>query len=373
MSLFMAIEGTTLQPNYHIEVLELDGPNREWDSFVLAHPHGDLVQTSVWGLSKRSIGQTPRLITLRDKASRSVGGMLLIERRLGFWMRVGYVARGPLALGDDLLILRTALDAACACMRKRKLVGLIVQLSEGSELRDKVLDDAGFMDGGLGVAPEATIRVDVTQTDDSILSAMSKSRRGIVRNSMKKSFEIEHSSDVETFYRLHLATGTRAGFTELSLEYLNAQWQALAPSGYVTILLARHQGKAMAGLWLSHFGEVVTLRLSGWDAAVAGPAHVNEAIHWAAIQWARSVGARICDFGGFDRDSAERVLSGRPLTSDFVKSRYYFKLSFNGVPTLLPKPHFLVANRVASRLTRWLAAALLQSPQVRKIAQRLRS
>lgn len=373
MSLFMAIEGNVLRPNYRIEVLDLDEPNREWDSFVLTQPHGDLVQTSLWGLSKRSIGQTPLLLSLRDKEGSIVGGMLMIERRLGPWMRLGYVARGPLVQSNDLLILRTALDAACACMRARKLAGLIVQLSEGSELRDKVLEEAGFMHGTLGVAPEATVRVDVTQTDESILSAISKSRRGIVRNSMKKGFEIEHSSDVETFYRLHLATGTRAGFSELSLGYLNAQWQALAPSGYVTILLARHQGRAMAGLWLSHFGEVVTLRLSGWDAAVVGPAHVNEAIHWAAIQWARSVGARVCDFGGFDRDSAERILSGRPLTPDFAKSRSYFKLSFNGVPTLLPKAHLLIANRITSRLARWVGPALLQSPQIRKIAQRFRS
>ena len=373
MSILTAIEGNVLRPDYRIEVLDLDESNREWDSFVLTQPHGDLVQTSLWGLSKRSIGQTPLLISLRDKKENIVGGMLMIERRLGPWMRLGYVARGPLVKSDDLFILRTALDAAIACMRKRKLAGLIVQLPEGKELRNKLLEDAGFIHGSLGVAPEATVRVDVTQTDESILSAMSKSRRGIVRNSMKKGFEIEHSSDVETFYRLHLATGIRTGFTELSLGYLNAQWQALAPSGYLTILLARHQGKAMAGLWLSHFGEVVTLRLAGWDAEVAGPAHVNEALHWAAIQWARSVGARVCDFGGVDRDSAERVLSDRPLAPDFVKSHYYFKLSFNGVPTLLPRAHFLVANRIANRFARWLGPALLQSPQVRKIAQRLRS
>ena len=373
MTFYTAVKESVLRTDYRIEVLELDGPNREWDSFVRAQPHGDLVQTSVWGLSKRSIGQIPLLVSLRGEEGSIAGGMLMIERRLGSWMRMGYVARGPLVEGDNLLILRTALDAAATCMKKRKLAGLIVQLSEGNDLRNKVLEEAGFMHGSLGVAPEATIRVDVTQTDELILGAMSKSRRRIVRNSLKQGFEIEHCSDVETFYRLHLATGTRAGFTVLSLKYLNAQWQALAPSGYVTMLLARHQGKAMAGLWLSHFGDVVTIRLAGRDDTVEGPAYVNEALHWTAFQWARSVGARVCDFGGFERDSAERVLNGRPLAPDFQRTQNFFKLSFNGVPTLLPKAHFMVANRIANRVAHWLGPALLQSPQARKIAQRLRS
>ena len=358
---------------YRVEVLEVESPQSEWDSFVLAQPHGDLVQTSAWGLSKRSIGQTPLLVSLRDEGGHIAGGMLMIERRLGPWMRMGYVARGPLVEGDNLLVLRIALDAAASCMWKRKLAGLIVQLSEGNELRNKVLEEAGFMHGSLGVAPGATIRVDVTQTDESILAAMSKSRRRFIRNSMKQGIEIEHSSDVEAFYRLHLATGTRAGFTALSLEYLNAQWQALAPAGYVTMLLARHQGKAMAGLWLSHFGDVVTIRLAGRDDTVEGPAHVNDALHWTAFQWARSVGARVCDFGGFERDSAERILNGRALASDLQNTQNSFKLSFNKLPTLLPKAHFMVANRFANLVAHWLGPALLQSPQARMIAQRLRN
>ena len=358
---------------YRVEVLEVDRPHNEWDSFVQTSTHGDLVQTSIWGLSKLSIGQMPLLIMLRDKEDSIVSGMLMIERQLGSRMRMGYVARGPLARSDDLSILSAAIEAAATCMRRRKQSGLIVQLSEGSEIRSKVLEQAGFTYGSLAVTTEATIRVDLTQNEESILGAMTSMRRRNVRKAMKQGFEIEHSSDVETFHGLHLATSSRKRFSGLSLEYLKAQWQALAPSGHVTILLARYQGEAMAALWLSHFGDIVTFRLAGWNAAVAGPAHVNEALHWTAIQWARSVGARVYDFGGFDRDSAERVLNGRPLAPDFEKSHNFFKLGFNRLPTLLPKAHFLVANRIVNRVAHWLGPMLLQSPQARMIAQRLRN
>jgi lipid II:glycine glycyltransferase (peptidoglycan interpeptide bridge formation enzyme) len=357
----------------HSKVEEITRPADEWDAFVGSHPHGDVIQTSLWGLSKVHIGRTAILVEARRDNGALAGGALMIESRLCFGARVAYVARGPLVLGDDPSILRVILDTAVRESRRRRVHGLIVQLPEGGSEQSRILDEMFFVGGSMAIAPEATIRIDVTRPDSDILAGMHNSRRRNVRRSWNAGFEIEHSSDVEAFHRLHSATGSRRGFEALSLQYLNSQWLALAPSRAVTILIARHEGQPIAGLWLSRFGEVVTIRLSGQDLAAAAHKYANEAIHWAAFHWARSIGARWCDFGGFDRALAEDILKGGQLAPNFDKTHHYAKLSFGGELTLLPRAHFRIIDPVAHRLTGSLVRTLMRTKFARQLSQRLRS
>jgi hypothetical protein len=358
--------------DFHITTTDLQRGNDEWDSFVKSLPGGDIVQTSVWGLSKRSIGQRPVLIIMRDRDHSIAGGMLVIERQVGSWLRMGYIARGPLYRKDNRAILPAALAAAKIHMRRRGLFGLVVQLAEGGEVYNSVLEGAAFARGTFSVVPEATIRIDVRQSDEQILGSMSSMRRRNVLKSVKHGFDLVHSEDVATFHRLHLSTGTRKEFSALTFQYLDAQWGALSTSGHVTILQANFGGQAMAALWLSKFGNVVTFRLGGWDRDVKGPSHVNEALHWKAIQWARSINASFYDFGGFDRGNAERLLKGQPVDSS-LKSHNLFKLGFGGTPILFPPTYFLLTSRPLNWLASWVGPPLLKMKQVRKLAHKLRS
>jgi lipid II:glycine glycyltransferase (peptidoglycan interpeptide bridge formation enzyme) len=257
-------------------------------------------------------------------------------------------------------------------MRKRKLFGLIVQLPEGGEGFNNVLEDAAFAAATLSVVPEATLRIDLRESDENILGAMSPMRRRNILKSLKESFEFTLSDDVPTFHRLHLSTSYRQGFEGLTFEYLNAQWRALSPLKHVTILLASYKGHVISGLWLSNFAGVVTFRLAGWDRAIKAPAHVNEALHWKAIQWARSVNASFYDLGGFDRNCAEQILMQTPINPN-MKSHNFFKLGFGATPVLLPRAHILVANQSLNWLARRLGPSLLNNTHVKRLAHRLRT
>jgi lipid II:glycine glycyltransferase (peptidoglycan interpeptide bridge formation enzyme) len=348
-------------------------PSPEWDGFVGTHPHGDVVQSTVWGLSKQDIGRVPLLITARRKDGVLVGGALLVDSPLKLGVRMAYIARGPVVIGDNPSVLRAVLETAVACSRARRLGGLIVQLPEGCDERDHVLDEADFAPGGIAVAPEATIRIDITQENEAILRGMSGMRRRNLRRAPEAALDIGESEDVGTFHALHRATSRRGDFTPLSLDYIQAQWRALAPSSAVSLLLARYHGKPVAGVWLSRFGGVVTFRLAGWDPAPIAPKHVNEALHWAAIQWSRAKGAHTYDFGGFDRVTAERILNGEPPAAGFERSHHFFKLGFCGTPVLLPRARFLLLNSLAHRAARSIVPVVLRSRAARGLAQGLRS
>jgi lipid II:glycine glycyltransferase (peptidoglycan interpeptide bridge formation enzyme) len=341
----------------------------QWDAFVERHPCGDLVQTGAWAEAKRAIGQQCSLSVVRSGA-QIFGGAMLVTRRVAPGIKVGYSARGPLVEpGEDP---RRAIETVVQSARANGVLLLLLQAAPGDHAMDEALASCGFEAGCPSVAPEATIRLDLTKTEDELLAAMTEMRRRNIRKALRSELEVQADDDVETFQRLHTSTAQRQGFVAIDIPSLRAQWKHLAPSGRGRILLARNKGVPVAGIWLTSFAGVVTFKLAGWDATADGSRNANEALHWSAIRWAREIGAHSYDLGGFDRTSAETLNGGGTLNEAFTKTPGFFKLGFGGSPILLPLARWSYLGPVRSFVKRPIQSALA-SPQFRKLAGRLRN
>jgi lipid II:glycine glycyltransferase (peptidoglycan interpeptide bridge formation enzyme) len=201
---------------------------------------------------------------------------------------------------------------------------------------------------------------------------MSSMRRVNIRKALRRGFEVREDRDVGLFHRLHVASAERKGFYPISLQNLQAQWDALAPRARCTIFIARHDGSPVAGLWLTRFAGVVTFKFGGWDSKIAAPSHANEALHWAVIQWARSQGAHTYDFGGFDRRSAEHIRASEQLDDAFRQTLSFFKLGFGGRLTVLPRARFKFTHPFADAVLGRAAQRFFASAGSRRLVQRLR-
>jgi hypothetical protein len=349
--------------------LVVDGVLPEWDEFV-RRCDGDIVQTTMWALSKQSPDHLTLLVEARDRGM-IVAGALVVTRRIRGRLRLGYIARGPVVSADGLPLLASVLNAAMSAARKRGVVALIVQAA--SAVHEPTLCRMGFLEGAPSVAPDATVVIDVTKPDDEVVAAMSGWRRKDLRKARKQPIEIAESDDLKLFHRLHAISAARSGFEPLSFSYLESQWRALAPCGAVTLLIARCGGRPAAGEWLTHFGKVMTTRMTGWDPEVSGKQHVNVALQWAAIQRARRLGATTYDFGGFDRRTAELLLGGESVPEEFRKTPNCFKLDFGASPVLHSRARFIILNRTANRLFGHIAASLLRRWPAARLARRFRN
>ena len=298
-----------------------------WDAFVEAAPGGDLVQTSAWGRSKRAIGLGTRLSVVRDGGGEIAGGVPIVLEPVAPGLSAGSVARGPL-LRDASVEARPVVDRVASEARGAGVRFLIAQPPEGGEPLERALVARGFETGCPGVAPEARIRLDLCRTDAELMADMTPMRRRNLRKRDIASLEIAREADVDLLQRLHAGTAARQGFTPLDVATLRAQWAALAPSGRCAILIARHRGIPVSGIWLTMFAGVATSRIAGWDVDAAAregaPKHANEALHWAAIGWARASGAHTHDFAGSTgrrrrrsspRASLLTASDGRPASS----------------------------------------------------------
>lgn len=80
--------------------------------------------------------------------------------------------------------------------------------------------------------------------------------------------------------------------------------------------------------------------------------HPNDVLYYDGFLWACNNGYTMADIAGIDRDIAEAVIHGHPLTEKQKASRDYFNLRLGGTPKLLPKAVIYIDNQVARRAFR---------------------
>ena len=345
----------------------------EWDAFVAAVPGGDLVQTAAWAETKKALGFEACLVLVRDGGAL-VGGGHIIIKRFGPLGGIGYMARGPLMAGVLSSRIPEVLDEIERVVRVRHVRHLIIQPPEGGHEIEALLAARGYTQNAPDVAPSATMRIDLSQDLDRVLAAMSSSTRRQIRRSQKLGVEVRMGGpdDVELFHSLYAATARRQRFEPLSLGYVRAQWEALAPSELVQMFFASHEGRVLAAVWLTIFRDTVTNRLAGWTGE-ARQLQPNVACWWGAMRWAKKQGYRHFDFGGIPRRDAELMIRGEPLPEAFQRSPGAFKREFGASAVLLPSASQLTFNPVARVLVRSVCPLLLRPEGIRWVVQRLRS
>ncbi len=348
------------------------GGDPAWDALVEGTPGGDLAQTTLWAASRRQLGFRCHRIAVTLSDQKLIGGCMLYSKRVAPGVWLGSIPRGPLVFVDSPYAPSTTVREVTAFARRHGITLLVIQPPGGGSNIEAALVSAGFRLGVHSIAPEATLSLDLRLKDEELLAAMSSKRRQIIRKALRAQFEVREEQDIELFHHLHTLTAKRQGFVPVELRNLRAQWETLAPSGNCIVLIARYGGSPIAGLWLTRFAGTLTEKLAGWDAASA-PANANEALHWAAIQWARRSGAHTYDWGGFDRRSAEMMIGNMPLGDGFQQTPSYFKLSFGGSLILLPRARFKFTNRLVDTAIGPVAHRVLTSPMARKLASRFRN
>ena len=343
-----------------------------WDALVEA-TGGDLAQTTLWAVSRQRLGFRAYRITITTAGQELLGGCLMYVKRVAPAWWVASIPRGPLVFTLGSSAASAVMQEIVAAAGRGGVRVLIIQPPEAAPALDEATAEIGFRLGVPSIAPEATIRLDLRRSDEELLSSMSAMRRRNLRKALRSGLEVSQDDDIDLFHRLHVATAQRQGFVPATRENLQAQWDLLAPHASCTMFIARYHGVAAAGIWVTRFAGTVTFKLPGWDASSPAPPHASDAVHWAAIQWARANGDRTYDFGGFDRRSAECLVSRRPMPDDFHLSPNFYKLSFGGSAVLLPLARFRLLPKIADLALGRAVQSLFASSGGHRLAQHLRN
>ncbi|MCW2690750.1 MAG: hypothetical protein JWR37_5640 [Mycobacterium sp.] len=346
-----------------------------WDGLVRNAPGSDVAQLSAWADVRRAAGFEP-LYVFVQRGAEVVGGAVVLGRRLPLVGEVGYVPYGPvLSLDADRDRVIAVLAAALRRIAHRKTRMLFVQPPLGGDDISLELRRQGFRLSHAGIAPVASLRLDLSRDEDELRAGLPKGLRRWTRKWPARGVRVRRGTqdDVALLAWLHAATARHQGFEPIRLDYLANLYRRLAPAGHAELFIGEVEGTPVVARLFTGCGGVLTARLAGMDRdSAAGRLSVSAAVHWEAIRWAKTNNYRWYDFGGI-RDTTVSILQDKRSDSSTLTSSEAFKTSFGGTPFRYPTPVEIISSpvvRVAYDLSRrWPAGRRL----VARTSRRLRS
>ena len=330
----------------NVEVMVCEVPGLEvlqaWDLLVDRTPGTDVTQLSVWAGLRGRVGFSP-LYVLAYRGAELVGGAQILTRRVPVLGGVGYLPYGPLvapdiAAPDDV---RRALVDALAVLGQRRLRILFVQPPEGAQDTSNELLQHGFRPSSAGIAPEGSIRIDLTSDLADIRSRFGKRLKSWTNRWESRGVAIRAGDerDIPLLAELMATSAHHQGYTPLPVDYMAALYRELAASGHAALFVGEVNGVPVAADLMTGCGDMVRGRLSGFDrSGEAMRLSVPAAIRWEMIKWAKGQGYRWFDFGGLRPETLDALLDGHGRSADTLPAADQPKVTFGGTAFRYPTP-----------------------------------
>ncbi len=300
-------------------------------------PGAHVLQTWEWGEFKRETGAWETLRLAFERGGQVLAMASLLTRKMGP-LKVMYVSKGPALDYADIALVEQALGDLEARARRFDIVWLKIdpdviaatglpnsvddQSDETGRSLERMLRARGWRYSDSQVQFRNTLTIDLIQSEDEILAAMSGNTRRKIRAAAKKGVTIRSASidDLPLLYQLYQVTGARDNFLIRPFEYYRRAWAHFMRAGLAQAFVAEYEGKAIAHVILFHFGRKCWY-FYGASANEERARMPNYALQWEAIKWAKAQGYAVYDmWGAPDEFDANDSLWGV----------YQFKRGFRG-------------------------------------------
>ncbi|HQL34917.1 MAG TPA: peptidoglycan bridge formation glycyltransferase FemA/FemB family protein [bacterium] len=297
-----------------------------WEASLQSLPDGgELLQSGIWRqIALAEKREVKRFSWLQEKGMVAVLAQVLTTNRFG--LKSWYLPRGPvwlLSKGAEIawpLVLADLIQEA-----KRQGV-----MSIRFEPENWPLPVVSFGQKITSIQPEKSLFLDLSYSEEELLSQMHPKTRYNIRLAEKKGVEIVsgQSEDLVDFWQLLQTTTARAGFRGHSLAHYRHLLEK--GGGAIELYFARLEGKILAaGLFSFYGGRAVYLH--GASANNDRQYMAPYLLQWRMIQRAKAKHCRYYDFYGIDEKRWPGVTR--------------FKRGFGGEERVYPGSFLLVISK----------------------------
>lgn len=282
-----------------------DDLKQQWDDFVATHAtDGGLLQSWQWGTFQKSLGHKIIRLGAIGTEGELQAAALLVKIEMPFEYNYLYCPRGPVVNSAEQAGLGELFNEIKKIAREEKSFLLRVDpaWAIGNEQR---LLDAGFRKSESEIQPKCCLVIDVTKSEQEILSSMKQKARYNLGLAQKKSVQVRISSeisDVEPFWQLTKQTSERDGFKSHTKEHYKKMLEAFQDGGVIKLFLAEYDNKIIAVNMVAFFGRFATY-LHGSSADMYRGVMAPYLLQWHAILEAKKMGLSFYDFGGLNAKS----------------------------------------------------------------------
>jgi hypothetical protein len=273
----------------------------QWNALFRALPHPHLMQAYAYGEAKRQASRWHVERVVFEQGSRPVAMCQALEGRVLGVRLATRINRGPVFFDETPS--HAAREAVMRLVRARWGVG-----RGGPLLIAPALDDSAenrTLLTGLGFRARkkrgwVSSRIDLRQSEDEIRKRLSSSWRNHLKGALKSGLELRVSNSADTLRWMlarHVENMRSKGFGGPKPALLRALHQA-SPAQF-QILQALHQGAAVGGMILAHFGCSAE-HYVGWFGETGRKLGCGNFLYWNAVCEAKKAGLLWFDVGGYE-------------------------------------------------------------------------
>ena len=326
-----------------LTVSEISSPDEyvAWDTFVAQHVEGSFAQLSGWASLKQQFEWQPHILVVRA-GDKVVAGALMMDRVL-LGKKLSYVPYGPLvdaAVDEAWPLLLDGLTR-----ESRNSVALRLEphekLQEGKRARlQEVLEQSGFRHVDKFLQPEATLLLDLNQSEDELLAGMRQTTRRYIRQAERAGLEvvIDTTGDrLSDFYTALQEVNQRRQFGVHTLEYYTKAWEALEGGKLVQpyLLMVQKGGKVLGSYFVVRVGDK-SWELYGGVNEEGMQLKANYLLKWQSILRMKRDGVTVYDQWGVAPISSGQEQGAREKGEVMYDKQHhlagvtYFKEGFGG-------------------------------------------
>ncbi len=337
-------------------MIPFTGTSQAWNEILVSLPHAATLQKShymqtwQWSLAKARTGWQPMPFIWLDEAKNPAAAAMILKRPIpirGLSRRICvlYIPRGPLMNWDDANLRTRVLHDVEDFTRKQGAI--YVKIDPDVSLGTGALRaNAGDFPGGLQVCsdlkqrgwqyskeqvqPFHTILVDLTASEDAILSRMKQKTRYNIRLAQKKGVTVRKGTEEDflLMFQMINETSERDRFGIRDEGHYRHMWQSFPAvdenhfnhQPFMENLIAEVEGEVVAAVSLFFWGDHATY-LYGMSRAVHREKMPNYLLQWEAMRRARELGCTVYDTYGITNTFKEGSL---------LWNVYRFKDGFGG-------------------------------------------
>lgn len=313
------------------EVPELEVTRGEWDGWLRDSPGGGhVLQGYEWGEFKKLLGWKPvRLVLERGGQVIGLGQFLAYETGPFVPGYLWYCTKGPWLDWDDEEAVRAFFDGARTIAGRQGAHTLKIEPEVFDKRTDvkALLDGIGFRKARYDLNFKHTLLMDLSATEEDLLSRMKSKTRYNIRLAAKKGVEVIESDFEEGWTTLYgwmeEMEDRKEGFVmRRSQDYMRAMMKTMYDAGQGRFFFATHEGTPLAGIYIFTFGGKYWYMhgASGSKKRNLMPTH---RLQWEVMLWAKQRGMTYYDMVGARKPENVRE-------NDPVLGVYNFKVGFGG-------------------------------------------
>jgi len=271
----------------------------EWEDFLKFHPESNFLQSWNWGEFHKSL---KRYIfrTGFYKNNKLIGLMLSViepAKRARYLIVPG----GPIIDWNDKEIITGFVEQIKTIAKNSKCVFVRVRPQLiSNDFSKKLFKTYGFINAPIHLHAELTSQLDLTKSEDEILSNMRKTTRYEIRKATSLGIKILTSDDlsnIEDFYKLQISTAKRQGFVPFSYSYLFEQFKVFSENNEALLYSSKFENKLLAQAMIIFYGKEAVYHYGA--STQEGRSYPGAyLIQWETIKEAKTRGMKRYNFWG---------------------------------------------------------------------------